>query len=127
MMSIAPIITDLTSKLLGGILGQRGSGSRARASKGGVDFALPGNSSMVGLPNHLPPYMYFAPNDRGQKGGLYLPLTTGQRSRKKQPKRKRGIGAMGAMAAMTLAPIVLKMLQGGGGGAVRKRRRRPRR
>lgn len=54
MSSLAPIVTDLASNVIGGLLlgltsSQRGSGK----------FELPGNSQMIGLPNHLPPSTYF--------------------------------------------------------------------
>lgn len=76
MMSMAPIITDLASKLLGGVLGgQRGSGrGGGKRGGGGVDFTLPGNSSIVGLPNHFPPYTHYRPNDRARKVDSIDPL-----------------------------------------------------
>ena len=54
MFSLAPIVTDLASNVIGRLLqglvgGQRGSGGQ---------FILPGNLHMIGLPNHLPPSTY---------------------------------------------------------------------
>ena len=54
MSSLAPIVKDLASNVIGGLLlgltsSQRGSGK----------FELLGNSQMIGLPNHLPPSTYF--------------------------------------------------------------------
>lgn len=62
MFSLAPIVTDLASNVVGGLLpgltGQRGSGK----------FELPGNSQMIGLTNHLPPSTYLRVLPPRQKG-----------------------------------------------------------
>jgi len=103
MFSLAPIITDLTSNVIGGLLpgltgGQRGSGK----------FNLPGNSQMIGLPNHLPPSTYFRVLQPRQKGrGLIK-----KRKKARHPLQKGGIGPL-ALAGMALAPILLQPLLGG--------------
>lgn len=64
MFSLAPIVPDLASNVIGGLLpgltgSQRGSGGK---------FELPGNSQMIGLPNHLPPSTYIRVLQPRQKG-----------------------------------------------------------
>ena len=104
MFSLAPIVTDLASNVICGLLpgmtgGQRGSGGQ---------FILPGSSQMIGLPNHLPPSTYLGIPPRRQKGrGLV-------RERKKAPRplQRGGIGPL-ALAGMALAPMLLQPLLSG--------------
>ena len=106
MFSLAPIVTDLASNVIGRLLpgltgGQRGSGGQ---------FILPGNSQMIGLPNHLPPSAYLGmPPPRRQKGrGLVR-----KRKKARHPTaQKGGIGPL-ALAGMALAPMLLQPLLGG--------------
>ena len=101
MFSLAPIVTDLASNVIGGLLpcltGQRGSGK----------FKLPGNSQMIGLPNHLPPSTYLrvlAPHQKGR--GLVKKRKKGRRTH-----QKGGLGGL-ALAGMALAPMLLQPLLG---------------
>ena len=104
MFSLAPIVTDLASNVIGGLLpglagGQRGSGGQ---------FLLPGNSQMIGLPNHLPPSTYVRVPPRRQKGrGLIR-----KRKKARQPIQKGGIGPL-ALAGMAFAPMLLQPLLAG--------------
>ena len=64
LYSLAPLATEAVGNLLGnlvpGLVGQGGAGA----------FDLPGNSRMIGLPNHLPPNTYYQLPRPSQKGGL---------------------------------------------------------
>jgi len=102
MFSLALIVTDLASNMIGGLLlgltGQRGSGK----------FELPGNSQMIGLPNHLPPSTYLrvlAPPSKRTRSG--------EKKRKKgrHSHQKGGLGGL-ALAGMALAPMLLQPLLG---------------
>lgn len=104
MFSLSPIVTDLASNVIGGLLpgltgGQRGSGGQ---------FILPGNSQMIGLPNHLPPSTHLGIPPRRQKGrGLAR-----KRKKARHPTtQKGGIGPL-ALAGMALAPMLLQPLLG---------------
>jgi len=85
MFSLAPIVIDLASNVIGGLLpgltgGQRGSGM----------FNLPGNLQMIGLPNHLPPSTYLRVLQPRQKGrGLIK-----KRKKARHPLQKGGIGPL---------------------------------
>ena len=93
MFSLAPILIDLASNVIGGLLpgltrGQRGCGK----------FELPGYSQMIGLPNHLPPSMYLRVLQPRQKGrGLIK-----RRKKGRHPLKKGGIGSL-ALASMAFA------------------------
>ena len=103
MFSLAPIVTDLASNVIGGLLPGLGGGQR-----GSGQFILPGNSQMIGLPNHLPPFTYLGmPPPRRQKGrGLVR-----KRKKARRPLQKGGIGPL-ALAGMALAPMLLQPLLG---------------
>lgn len=123
MYSLAPMVTDLASNVLGGILprltGQRGAGQR-----GGQNlFHLPGNSEMIGLPNHLPALSYLRlpsttnmiPRTTNKQRGRGVGVVKKRCHRSGGSRRKRqrgGLGALAAMAGMTLAPMLLKPLLG---------------
>ena len=104
MFSLAPIVTDLASNVIGGLLpgltrGHWGSGGQ---------FILPGNSQMIGLPNHLPPSTYLGIPPRRQKGrGLVR-----KRKKARRPPQRGGIGPL-ALAGMALAPMLLQPLLDG--------------
>ena len=103
MFSLAPIVTNLASNMIGGLLlgltgGQRGSGK----------FELPGYSQMIGLPNHLPPCMYLQVLQPRQKGrGL-----TNRRKKGRHPLKKGGMGSL-ALASMAFALMLLQPLLAG--------------
>ena len=67
LYSLAPLATEAVGNLLGnfmpGLVGQGGAGA----------FDLPGNSRMIGLPNHLPSNTYYQLPRPSQKGGLVFP------------------------------------------------------
>ena len=103
MFSLAPIVTDLASNVICGLLpgltgGQRGSGGH---------FILPGSSQMIRLPNHLTPSTYLGIPPRRQKGrGLFR-----KRKKARRPPQRGGIGPL-ALAGMALAPMLLQPLLG---------------
>ena len=103
MFSLATIITDLATNVIGGLLpgltgGQRGSGK----------FELPGYSQMIGLPNHLPPSMYLQVLQPRQKGrGLIK-----RRKKGRHPLKKGGIGSL-ALASMAFTLMLLQLLLAG--------------
>jgi len=102
MFSLAPIVTDLASNVLSGVL-------PGLTGQTGGKFSLPGNSQMIGLPNHLPPSTYLRVLHPRQKG-------RGIRKKRKhcgRSSQKGGIGPLAAMAGMTLAPMLLKPLLSG--------------
>lgn len=95
MFSLAPIVTDLASDMISGLLpglsgGQRGSGK----------FDLPGNWHMIGLPNHLPPSTYLQVLQPRQKGrGL-----SKKRKKGRHPVQKGGIGPLALAGMADAAP-----------------------
>lgn len=64
LYSLAPIATQLVGNMLPGLAGRQG---------GGGAFQLPGNSRIIGPPNHLLSDTYFQFPCPHQKGGLALP------------------------------------------------------
>lgn len=97
LFSLAPIATDIASNVLSGML-------PGLTGQGGGKFSLPGNSQIIGLPNHLPPSTYLHVPRAKQKGkGV-------RKKRYQRPSQRGGLGALGAMAGMALAPMILKPL-----------------
>lgn len=106
MFSLAPIITDLASNVLGSVL-------PGLTGQGGGKFSLPGNSQMIGLPNHLPPSTYLNLPRTSQKGkGKFTASKKTKRCGRRRGSQKGGLGPLAAMAGMTLAPMLLKPLLG---------------
>lgn len=101
MFSLAPIVTDMASNVLHSVL-------PGLTGQAGGKFSLPGNSQMIGLPNHLPPSTYLHISRPRQKGKGKT--TTKRRGRKSQ---KGGLGPLAAIAGMALAPMLLNPLLGG--------------
>ena len=101
MFSLAPIVTDLASNVLHGVL-------PGLTGQAGGKFSLPGNSQMIGLPNHLPPSTYLqVPRPRQKGRGIRK-----KRKRCRRPSQKGGLGPL-AMAGMAFAPMLLKPLLAG--------------
>ena len=77
-MALAPVVSQLASQLLFG--GQQGGKRRMRP--------LPGNSTMIGLPNHLPPnvYMSLRHGVPRQSGGRRRRPVVGKRRRRRKSK-----------------------------------------
>ena len=109
LYSLAPLATEAVGNLLGnfmpGLVGQGGAGA----------FDLPGNSRMIGLPNHLPPNTYYQLPRPSQKGGLVFPQRKKKKNKKRVGARKRrsqkgGLGPLALMAGMSLAPMLLNSL-----------------
>ena len=103
LYSLAPLATEAVGNLLGnlvpGLVGQGGAGV----------FDLPGNSRMIGLPNHLPPNTYYQLPRPSQKGGLVRKKTKRAGARKRR-SQKGGLGPLALMAGMSLAPMLLNSL-----------------
>ena len=105
MFSLAPIVTVLANNVIGGLLPGLAGGQRC---SGGGRFELPGNSQMIGLPNHLPPSTYIRVLQPRQKGrGL-----TKKRQKARNPLQKGGIGPL-ALAGMAFAPMLFQPLLAG--------------
>ena len=109
LYSLAPLATEAVGNLLGnivpGLVGQGGAGA----------FDLPGNSRMIGLPNHLPPNTYYQLPRPPQKGGLVFPQRKKKTKTKRVGSRKRrsqkgGLGPLAVMAGLSLAPMLLNSL-----------------
>ena len=111
LYSLAPLATEAVGNLLGnivpGLVGQGGAGA----------FDSPGNSRMIGLPNHLPPNTYYQLPRSSQIGGLVFPQRKKNKKRvgeKKKGKRRRsqkgGLGPLAVMAGLSLAPMLLNSL-----------------
>ena len=104
LYSLAPLATEAVGNLLGnlvpGLVGQGGAGV----------FDLPGNSRMIGLPNHLPPNTYYQLPRPSQKGGLVRKKTTKRVGARKRRSQKGGLGPLALMAGMSLAPMLLNSL-----------------
>ena len=105
LYSLAPLATQVVRSVSGNLLPGL-SGAQA-----GGAFSLPGNSKMIGLPNHLPSNTYRLPHT-SQKGGLVLPK---KRMRRHPTRRQQhgGIGPLGLMAGSSLALMVMNVLFGG--------------
>ena len=104
LYSLAPLATEAVGNLLGnlvpGLVGQGGAGA----------FDLPGNSRMIGLPNHLPPNTYYQLPRPSQKGGLVRKKKTKRVGARKRRSQKGGLGPLALMAGMSLAPMLLNSL-----------------
>ena len=104
LYSLAPLATEAVGNLLGnlvpGLVGQGGAGV----------FDLPGNSRMIGLPNHLPPNTYYQLPRPSQKGGLVRKKKTKRVGARKRRSQKGGLGPLALMAGMSLAPMLLNSL-----------------
>ena len=104
LYSLAPLATEAVGNLLGnfmpGLVGQGGAGA----------FDLPGNSRMIGLPNHLPPNTYYQLPRPSQKGGLVRKKTTKRAGARKRRSQKGGLGPQAVMAGLSLAPMLLNSL-----------------
>ena len=107
LYSLAPLATEVVGNLLGnivpGLVGQGGAGA----------FDLPGNSRMIGLPNHLPPNTYYQLPRPSQKGGLVRKKKAKRVGAKKKGKgrsQKGGLGPLAVMAGLSLAPMLLNSL-----------------
>ena len=104
LYSLAPLATEAVGNLLGnlvpGLVGQGGAGV----------FDLPGNSRMIGLPNHLPPNTYYQLPRPSQKGGLVRKKKTKRAGARKRRSQKGGLGPLALMAGMSLAPMLLNSL-----------------
>ena len=114
LYSLAPLATQVVGSVLGNLLPGLGE---AQGGGGGA-FSLPGNAKMIGLPNHLPSNTYYRLPRPSQKGGWVLPKKRTRRHPTRRPPRRRrrqrgGIGPLGLMAGMSLAPMVIKALFGG--------------
>ena len=105
LYSLAPLATEAVGNLLGnfmpGLVGQGGAGA----------FDLPGNSRMIGLPNHLPSNTYYQLPRSSQKGGLVRKKKNKKRvGARKRRTQKGGLGPLALMAGMSLAPMLLNSL-----------------
>lgn len=67
LYSLTPLATQLVGSVLGNLLPRLGGAQASGA------FSLPGNSKMIGLPNHLPFNSYYRLPRPSQKGGRALP------------------------------------------------------
>ena len=103
MFSLAPIVTDMASNVLNSVI-------PGLTGQAGGKFSLPGNTQMIGLPNHLPPATYLHLPRARQKGKGLQKMTKRPRRRKSQ---QGGLGPLAAMAGMTLAPMLLNPLLAG--------------
>ena len=94
LYSLAPIATQVVGNLLGN-----------------MTFQLPGNSRIIGLPNHLPSDTYYQLPRSRQRGGLALLRKPKRLGRKKTRRSQQGgIGPLAVMAGLSLAPLVMKSL-----------------
>ena len=105
LYSLAPLATEAVGNVLGnivpGLVGQGGAGA----------FDLPGNSRMIGLPNHLPPNTYYQLPRPSQKGGLVRKKKKTKRAgSRKRRSQKGGLGPLAVMAGLSLAPMLLNSL-----------------
>ena len=111
LYSLAPLATEAVGNLLGnlvpGLVGQGGAGA----------FDLPGNSRMIGLPNHLPPNTYYQLPRPSLKGSLVFPQRkkkktkrVGAKKKGKRRSQKGGLGPLAVMAGLSLAPMLLNSL-----------------
>ena len=103
MFSLAPIVTDMASNVLSSVL-------PGLTGQAGGKFSLPGNSQIIGLPNHLPPSTYLHVPRARQKGKGMRKTTKCGRRKKSQ---RGGLGPLAAMAGMALAPMLLNPLLAG--------------
>ena len=108
LYSLAPLATQVVGSVLGNLLPGLGG-----AQGGGRAFSLPGNAKMIGLPNHLPSNTYYRLPRASQKGGLVLPKKRRRHPTRSRRRQRGGIGPLGLMAGMSLAPMVIKALFGG--------------
>lgn len=79
-MALAPVVSQLASQLLFGQQQQQGQGQR-----GG---RLPGNSRMIGLPNHLPSNVYMSLKHLAKAGKLQSGGSATKRKRRRRRRRK---------------------------------------
>lgn len=113
LYSLAPLATQVVGSVLGNLLPGLGG-----AQGGGGAFSLPGNAKMIGLPNHLPSNTYYRLPRPSQKGGLVHSKLKRSKRPPTRPRRRRrrqrgGIGPLGLMAGMSLAPMLMNALFGG--------------
>ena len=102
MFSLAPIVTDMASNVLSSVI-------PGLTGQAGGKFSLPGNTQMIGLPNHLPSSTYLH-LPRARQKGKGLRKMVKRRGRKSQ---RGGLGPLAAMAGMALAPMLLNPLLAG--------------
>ena len=108
LYSLAPIATQVVGNQLGNMMPGLGGGGQ---EGGGGAFQLPGNSRIIGLPNHLPSDTYYQLPRSRQRGGLALPRKPKRLGRKKTRRSQQGgIGPLAVMAGQSLAPLVMKSL-----------------
>ena len=110
LYSLAPLATEAVGNLLGNIVPGLVAQGGARA------FDLPGNSRMIGLPNHLPPNTYYQLPHPSQKGGLVFPQRkkktrtkrVGEKKKGKRPFSKRRTRPSGRHGWFEFGPDVVK-------------------